>query len=491
MKRIIFLFTFLFAFGSFEQVVACSCVSSSACQLYKDAAAIFVGKVVGSTETRTVEDRSEYSATANTANPIAPKQRTYAAGKIFFEVDEAFAGTKDGSRFTLAGTGGSCDFYFEPDKKYLIYAFKNENGTFYSNICTTKSMDDAVEDLEFLRNPPKVGSGAKIFGIAQESVNNYFAEGMLAKRMADLKIRIQSTTNSKKVYFATTDASGKYETNVPVGTYKISPVIPDYYIGEPFYDQDADTLKAVDRQCENRSFWIKNNSEIKGRVVDSKGKPLENIEVELFLENTEPSLNATGESADTDEKGNFTFSGVPLGRYFLSVNFFKLPEDEMPYPRTFYPNVAEQSQAQIIEINNGTKRYNIVFRLPPKLNKYKVEGNVTRPDGTPVANAEVHLMDEEYDFTDYLKDIRTDAEGKFVLEGFEGRKYYVTAIVWKGDESSKRNAGEADSEVFVLDGNKFDVNLVLNENVPENDLPNEPDENFSVISNIYRRLFVE
>lgn len=482
---LIFSLVLMFLLGSFAQVSACSCLNTSACQLVKDADAVFVGKVVASSETQTVEDRSEYNATANTSNPVAPKQIIYASGKIFFEVKEAFSGTKNGLRFTIVDNPSSCSVNFRLDETYLIYAYKSQDGSFSTSLCATKSLNAAAEDLEFLRNPPKAGAGTKIFGVVMESVNNYFAEGILAKHLGNAKIEIQSTSSPKKVYFATTDAEGKYETVVPAGTYKIAPVLPKYQFSESLFGDDEEIVKAQDRQCENRSFHIKNNSRVSGKIVDENGKPLENIEVELFLENTEPSLNATGESAETDEKGNFSFSGIPLGRYFLSVNFYKMPEDDSPYPRTFYPNAGEQSQAQIIEVNNGTKLNNLVFRLSAKLNKYKVEGKVTWSDGTPAANAEVRLMDEELNTTDYFKDIVTDADGKFILEGFEGRKYYVRAIVWKTvDESSKVSRGQAESEVFTLEGNKSEINLVLNENVPQT-------EDLPLLSKIYRTFFSE
>ena len=82
---LIFSLALLFLLGSFVQVSACSCLPMSACLMYKDADAIFVGKVVGSTKTQTFEERGNYDANTNTET-VAPKKVTYADGKIFFEV---------------------------------------------------------------------------------------------------------------------------------------------------------------------------------------------------------------------------------------------------------------------------------------------------------------------------------------------------------------------------------------------------------------------
>ncbi len=497
MKYKIFLFTFslflLFFSGIFQKVSACSCLSNSSCEMYYKANAVFVGKIVDSSNQRTDEDRSGYNRSANTNFSLPPKQITYAFGKIIFEIEEAFTGTKKDSRFTLESINSTCDFNFQADKTYLVYAFKNKDGSFLTNICTpTNLLENAGKDLDFLRNPPKDGSGSKIFGTVYESINNYSEENLSVKPMKGLEVKIISTTNPKSVFFAITNEEGKYETNVPVGTYEVKPNIPNYYKYEVslYSNPNTEIIKAEDRQCKELTFTIKNDSKVSGKILDEDGKPAKDITIEIFPENTERDLNARGKWAFSDEKGNFSFSGISLGRYFLSVNYYKMPDDKMPYSRIFYPFSTEQSQAQIFEITNGTKHTDIIFRLPPKLKKRRITGRITWSDGSPAVKADVKLMDKEFNSTDYFKDIKIDESGKFVLEGFEGREYFIRAIVWEPiNESSNKSVAQAESEVFILNSTTTDINLIFDENIPQFEPSDEPNIFLSTLSFVYNRMF--
>jgi protocatechuate 3,4-dioxygenase beta subunit len=462
--------------------------------MYFNADAIFVGKVVGSSNESVYEDRSEYNANASNSTPT--KQIKYAVGKISFEVLESFVGTNKETQFNISDKGSTCDFRFQTNQTYLIFAFKNNDGTFSSSICSpTKLLQDAEKDLEFLRNPPKSGSGAKIFGTVYESINDYSEENRSAKEMKNQKIKIQSTSNPKKVYFTQTNSEGKYEVNVSVGNYKISPLIPKYFTYEisRYSYPNTKIIKAQDRHCEELTFLIKNDSKISGKILDSNSKPIENITIELYSEKSERSLNAHGEWATSDKNGNFLFQGIPKGRYFLSLNYFEPPDEKMPFSTTYYPNVFSQSKAKILEINNGTKINQLVYQLPPKLKKLNVEGIVTFADGKPVENAEVKLWDEDTDREiNPFENIYTDKEGKFVLKGFEGRKYSVRVIIWKKVENSELNVnssaiqvgiGQSESEVFTLNKNTPKIKIVLNS---ETTIYNKV---LSSISLVYNKFF--
>jgi len=131
MKHKIYLFSLVLtlSLGSFERVLACSCVEITSCQAYNNADVIFVGKVVGSKEQKTVEDYSKSYQNSNTSTSAKPKTITYDVGEIYFEVQESFLASEKGSRVTIySGTGGGdCGFWFKRGETYLVYARKEES----------------------------------------------------------------------------------------------------------------------------------------------------------------------------------------------------------------------------------------------------------------------------------------------------------------------------------------------------------------------------
>jgi hypothetical protein len=103
------------------------------------------------------------------------------------------------------------------------------------------------------------------------------------------------------------------------------------------------------------------------------------------------------------------------------------------------------------------------------------------------------LWDEDTDREiNPFENIYTDKEGKFVLKGFEGRKYSVRVIIWKKVENSELNVnssaiqvgiGQSESEVFTLNKNTPKIKIVLNS---ETTIYNKV---LSSISLVYNKFF--
>src|SRR6267378_2267102 len=133
--------------------LACTCVPERPpCEAFGSARAVFIGKVVGSRERRTQK---------NEDGTIT----TYDVGEIYFRVDESFGGIQ-GSRVVIhSGTGGGdCGYWFIRAKRYLVYAY-GDASNWSTGICTrTRPLTEAAEDLTFLRNLPRKGTGARIYG---------------------------------------------------------------------------------------------------------------------------------------------------------------------------------------------------------------------------------------------------------------------------------------------------------------------------------------
>jgi hypothetical protein len=412
----------LLLFGISAQIFACSCLPvSSTCLRVNFSDAIFVGKAVG-------------------------EKTVGVDGFTTFEVKETIAGAKTEKLVVQNRSGYSCDISFTPGETYLIFATGNNKKGFSSYLCAGNlPLAAAGELLGELKRLPK-GTGGKILGNLSESLKQRpetFAP------MVGVGLTIREVGGKGRSYKAVTDAKGDYELTVPAGEYKvIPPRLPAYAA----LDLDAkNSITVKDRGCAGKNFSVENDSLVSGRIVDSQGNPVPSIAIDFISTDVTKKPQLGEENGGwSDEAGYFSLDHVPSGEYTLSINYVVPPDEDYPYPPTFYPNAAERSKAQVIKVGFGQKIRGIVFRLPPPLGEKKVSGTIVRPDGTPAVKADVYLEDVESPGSCVNGcNIKTDAAGNFELKGFGNRRYRIRA------GAEEQNNGQtikyaAESEVFSI-----------------------------------------
>ncbi|MGI9056925.1 MAG: hypothetical protein ACR2F2_14110 [Pyrinomonadaceae bacterium] len=494
MKHKIYIFIFALvltlSFGSFEQVLACSCVPTAPCQSFGRSDVVFVGKVVGAKYQKTDNDYETINEGKKNEKTIS-KKVTYDVGEIYFEVTEAFQGTENGSRVTINSStgGGDCGYWFKRGETYAVFANKEDSNEssgissltyggagkqlkpdanrLWTTICSgTREVKKAEDILNYLRNLPEVGSGGTIVGRIDEAIRNYRKENSNAKPMTETKIKAQQVDGEKQTFYGTSNQNGYFEIKVPVGNYLVTPILQSSLTFDNRYERENEPIKIEDRRCESKMFWVVNDSEVSGKIIDSDGNSYDDVILELIPFDKKKNDNKLDYQFETvADDGTFSFKGVPLGRYILSVNFTDKPEDDSPFSTTFYPKTKVQTQAKVFEIDYGTKVGDIVFQLPPKLSKRKIYGTVVWKDGKPANNAEIQLVDAEFDKWLYINnEPKTDAKGNFTLEAFEGREYKIKVTVWKKSPDGQSGFGIADAEtkVFMLDDKTQKFKIVLN-----------------------------
>ncbi len=312
-----------------------------------------------------------------------------------------------------------------------------------------------------LKELPKDFLGGLIIGKIDESIKNLSGKGMRSKPMPDVEVKAQEIGGKQSDFYGKTDVNGYYEMKVPSGKYVVTLIDSNFYYGQP---SDNKPIELSDKQCEVKNFYVVNDSRIEGKVIDSLGDPVTDILIVLIP----VGINYKDKSFDyglsqTFNKGHFSFTGLSPGLYQISLNYTEKPDDDSPYPTFFYPYTTNRDEAQIIEINYGTKLMGLVFQLPPKLKKRKLTGQVFWKNGKPAKNAEVELTDIEYDDDIFFDKIKTDANGNFEIEWFEGRKYRINAIVWQtsNDKTYSFGIADAETEVFVLNEETSKFKIVL------------------------------
>ena len=170
-KFSLFLFslTLTFFLGISTSLFACSCVGMSPCGSFYSADLIFSGTPT-SEKKRTVKLESLKPA-GNQPSADSDGSKEVEIYEFDLKVSEIFGGTEKISQVTMVSEiKTNCDFFFEKDKTYLVYARKTAGGSYTTDVCSgTKELAHADADLKFLRatlpGPPEVCVSARLNSI--------------------------------------------------------------------------------------------------------------------------------------------------------------------------------------------------------------------------------------------------------------------------------------------------------------------------------------
>jgi hypothetical protein len=123
--------------------------------------------------------------------------------------------------------------------------------------------------------------------------------------------------------------------------------------------------------------------------------------------------------------GQFILRGVPDGRYFIGVNVFRPPTGNSPDPPTWYPKGGVASR-QAIEVSRTRPPVSVDLMVPTPLPLWTFSGRVIDASGSPVDDALVCLVDEQYPD---LEECRFFArrDGTFSARGVVGRRVRAIA----------------------------------------------------------------
>jgi hypothetical protein len=448
------------ALGSASEIYACSCVlPRPVCEAFGRSSAVFVGRVVGAAQQKTVKAEDG-------------TKTTYDVGEIYFEVEEAFSGVKSRTRATIrSGTGGGdCGYWFIRGERYLVYANGDEKGNLYTNICSrTRPLVAADEDLPFLRSLPVEGAGVRLYGVVAKLPDASLPRPRLdsperyGEGVTGITVTVKNARGQQQE--TVTDSAGRYElTGLKPGEYEVSAALPDY-----FYKDEYSThkIRVYDRGCAEENFAAIPDGHIIGRVEDAEGKPIREAKVVLISAKAEGYLTMRDEiSSDyiaKDAPGRFKFSQVPPGEYLLALNATSSPDAESPYPPTYYPGVTDRALATVIKVGLGQKLKDYVLRLPPKLAERTVQGFVLWADDTPAVDAEVRLVDHDHPGWTANGTTKTDALGRFSLTGYDGLTYWVMASAAKFPDApfEEQHPMHAEPPSVMLTNSVSGLKLVL------------------------------
>lgn len=394
----------------------CQCMSGEKpCQAFGKASAVFVGTV--------------------TAAKIAPKtlggdrnEINWTPRTFEFSVEQSFLGVEGTEVEVATGMGGGdCGYGFVTGQRYLVYAYRSDKSDRPStSICTnTKPYEQADEDLQFLGNLRSLAHGATLYGEVKRQLQ-YVKTGdsKTVGAMTDIALIVEGEGERKEIR---TDEQGRYRLNgLSPGKYEVTLLLPDELTA---YEPKREVTIA-DRGCSAVNYFVADNGRISGRVFDAEGQPAAKLLIALIDVDGQDIGRDYSKFERADQEGRYNFPAVPPGRYLLAVNVTRYPQPDDPtnaYPRSYYPGVAEASQATVISLGAGEKLSERDLRLLPRRVARAIRVSVRWADGKPVANAGISFRDVTYYDSGSNNGANADEHGCFKINAYEGQSFVIEA----------------------------------------------------------------
>jgi hypothetical protein len=183
--------------SSVRPAAACSCAVLPLCNTFWAADAVFIGR-----------------AEVTSLGPGAQRAR--------FDVEESFRGPATGVEIVGRGIGGSCDYGFVDDTRYIVFARREPDGSWKAFLCSsTTPVAEAGEAIRFARVTARnKNQGGTISGSAVATERTKSGRFGVHSPLTGLPIVAREGTRELRTK---TDVGGRYEFhNVPPGRYTLT-----------------------------------------------------------------------------------------------------------------------------------------------------------------------------------------------------------------------------------------------------------------------------
>lgn len=224
--------------------------------------------------------------------------------------------------------------------------------------------------------------------------------------------------NQGEEEWANTDYDGNYTiTGLAPGSYRVefegrdNGYVPQYYKDGYYSDEYQPVQVTASATTGGVDAALSRGGSISGKVTDASGAPISDVEVLVYDKNGNEIYDAS-----TEPDGSYSVGGLPTGSY--KVRFMGY---EQGYVETYYGGAARLAEAALVKVYAPLAVTQI--DASPVQGK-SISGAVTDAAGTPIADAGVHVFNEE---GLWVSDSRTDAQGKFHAGGLPAGNFKIFA----------------------------------------------------------------
>ena len=397
---------------------ACSQAPPGQCPGLRSDDVVFLGTVTAAEQIADAAPKPDASAAPADAAP-----KTDASGgaveaassplvRYHFHIDERFAGPQSSEIDVFSGgDDGDCAFRFQPGAQYVVYTQPETEGRLFATICN--GTRPAIEARALLPQLRAMGRGqhvASVFGVLHRTDPPFLAPAddpfdplvNIPLKLRSSDDRFQTSTGPDGVYTFYDVHAGQYifSADLPVrmelSQKTLTGGLPPFKIpNDACYEYDVDALPT---------------GHIHGSVLGPDGKPLGVASVELYragaYQDSRPGLWSFQGS-----KGVFDFDHIGPGDYIVVFNRTNRVDPNSPFPRAFYPGVANLSEAAPVRLKDGQTLEKVNLKLrdgyPTRRLRVHLQWAGGRPAGDVVVSAQADagdnpaaqkIDDQTYDF---------------------------------------------------------------------------------------------
>lgn len=226
---------------------------------------------------------------------------------------------------------------------------------YYGN--DSRPIRDAKEQIETLRRLKSMGD----FGI----VRGYVLQSYQGRAIPNATVIAHRVPGNLK-FRAATDLKGRYEFELPTGTYKFAvDPIGSFRLDESEDDEGVDVTRG---SCSEDVLTHSPHVEFGGHVRHSDGSPAPSVRVLIIGE------DGSWWTSKTNQDGYFNIVWLDPGKYVVGINLPSAPAwiyggctggsaCNAPPASLYYPGVQDRSSALAIEILDGEKREDLDFTI--------------------------------------------------------------------------------------------------------------------------------
>ncbi len=344
-------------------------------------------------------------------------QRTSSGRRGTFTILERFRAsseTRDPEARTVTldlPSASPCASRIRQGREYIVYAERVAGGLSLARCSRSREIDDAAADVSYARSVLDGSAPAgTINGRAIVSVRD-LAGRIAGSALPAAGVAVRVASGGQQDQTATNGAGDFTLPSRGAGPHSVAIDVPPRYYGES-------TTAAVElrdpRACADVEFTLAPDGRVAGRVVDSRGRPLAGLTVELStLTQTQKRV------AVTDRDGRYEWTRLPAGRFVVGLTTGAQARGGKP-GRLFLPGVNAVASAVRLVVGEGGQVAAPEFRLPAAVKYVAISGFVLDADGTPAEGAQVYVKGANEGDRIVGEPVAADFVGRFTVTALAG-----------------------------------------------------------------------
>lgn len=356
--------------------------------------------------------------TAQDASDLDREEKYIGEQRASVRVEEAFKGVRSDDVLQLEQPGDNCTPKFEEGERVVFYLNPAKTGgKWVAYGChRTRSVQSAADDLQFLRALPWAAKRSRMSGTVSVYADSLESGFRLERYLSGIEVEIRG---GEKLIETITNSAGVYEIyDLPEGVYQVGLKTPKgLKVRFPMVAGGIRSWGSGNSPAINIKpgggvsvdFILSEDNVVAGRLLDLKGKPMNDVRVEL-----EPATGSAGRhfyaSNYSKGDGEFRIDNMPAGEYLLVANRSGRKTGQAPFPAVYFPGTEDRQKARVLKIGVGEHREGLEIRIPRIERMITVSGRVQFSDGQPVLYAGLSVVISDPSDSDHLK---ADSSGRF------------------------------------------------------------------------------